>query len=225
MISILFILFLFDFILGAEFKYKEKKVLERLHLVTMATSVMEKSANEPLEKSANEPLEKSTDKTLGKSQDNPWPQAVDKPLGKSVAKALAVAYALGIFVKEPKEGASGMSTKACNKRAGEERDVVIDKKRSCAGKSPQQLVRENQSPDRSCAGKSLQQLIREGQSPVVLEMTVYFPICNGECEAATCGHCYAKNKPNESMKAARRKKRQFVRKGPYWDDSFDSYPK
>jgi len=56
-------------------------------------------------------------------------------------------------------------------------------------------------------------------------MTVYFPICNGECEAATCGHCYAKNKPNESMKAARQKKRQFVHKGPYWDDSFDSYPK
>ena len=210
MISILFILFLFDFILGAEFKCKEKKVLERLHLVTMATSVMEKSANEPLEKSANEPLEKSTNKMLGKSEDDPW---------------LKAAYALGIFIEEPKEGASGKSTKACNKRAGEERDVVIDKKRSCAGKSPQQLVRENQSPDRSCAGKSLQQLIREGQSPVVLEMTVYFPICNGECEAATCGHCYAKNKPNESMKAARRKKRQFVRKGPYWDDSFDSYPK
>ena len=208
MISTLFISFLFDFILGAEFKYKEKKVLERLHLVTMATSVMEKSANEPLEKSANEPLEKSANepleksanKTLGKSEDNPWLKAVDEPLGKSVAKALAFAYAEGIFVKESKEGASG--------------------------KSPQQLVRENQSPDRSCAGKSLKQLIREGQSLVVLEMTVYFPTCNGKCEAATCGHCYAKNKPNESMKAARRKKRQLVRKGPYWDDSFDdSYPK
>ena len=179
---------------------RKKKVSERLHLVTMATSVMEKSAKEPLEKSANEPLEKSANKTLGKSEDNPWLKAVDEPLGKSVAKALAFAYAEGIFVKESKEGAPG--------------------------KSPQQLVRENQSPDRSCAGKSLKQLIREGQSLVVLEMTVYFPTCNGKCEAATCGHCYAKNKPNESMKAARRKKRQLVRKGPYWDDSFDdSYPK
>ena len=209
MISILFTPFLVNFILGAEFKYKEKKTIrERLHLVTMATSAMEKSANEPLEKSANEPLEKSSnepleksaDKTLGKSEDNPWLKAVDEPLGKSVAKALAFAYAEGIFVKEPKEGA--------------------------LGKSPEQLVRENQSPDRLCAGKSLKQLIREGQSLVVLEMTAYFPTCNGKCEAATCGHCCAKNKPNESMKAARRKKRQLVRKGPYWDDSFDdSYPK
>ena len=191
----------------------------------MATSVMEKSANKPLEKSADEPLKNSANETLGKSEDNPWLKAVDEPLGKSVDKALAVAYALGIFVEEPKEGASGKSMKACNKRASEERDVVIDKKRSCVGKSPQQLVREGQSPDRSCARKSLQQLVREGQSPVVLEIAVYFPTCNGECEAATCGHCYAKNKPNESMKAARRKKRQLVRKGPYYDDSFDSYPK
>ena len=149
-------------------------------LVKSIVKVLGKSVDEALDKSANEPL--------GKSDDNPWLKTINEPLGKSVVKAL------GITVDASKDETLGKSTKACNKRAVEEKDVVVDNKRSCAG-------------------KTLRQLLEEGQSLDVLEIAFYFPRCDGECEAATCGHCYAKHKPKESMKAARRKKRQSLRKG------------
>lgn len=47
---------------------------------------------------------------------------------------------------------------------------------------------------------------------VVMEISLLRVACVGKCEKETCGHCYAKKKPTESMKAVRRKKKQMLRK-------------
>ena len=60
--------------------------------------------------------------------------------------------------------------------------------------------------------------VREGV--IRLELVTLSKNCKGECGEATCGDCYAKNKPFESMKAVRKqmieerrkKKRQMRRK-------------
>ena len=156
-------------------------------LLKYVEKVLAQPVDEVLEKCVDESSEKLGEEEMGKSDDNPWLKTVVEPLGESAAKEL------GIPVDASKEEKLGKSTKACNKRAVEDEDELINKKRSCAG-------------------KSLKQLLEEGQSQVVLDISVYFPNCEGECEAATCGVCYAKYKPKESMKAARRIKKQSLRR-------------
>ena len=181
-------------------------------LLKYVEKVLAQPVDEVLEKCVDESSEKLGEEQMGKSDDNPWLKTVVEPLGGSTSKALGIAVdqpleksgakASGIAVDESKEEILGKSTKACNKRAVEDEDEFINNKRSCAG-------------------KSLKQLLEEGQSQVVLDISYYFPNCKGEYEAATCGVCYAKYKPKESMKAARRnklqsfgrKKKQSLRKG------------
>ena len=50
------------------------------------------------------------------------------------------------------------------------------------------------------------------QEVIRLELATLSKNCKGECGEATCGDCYAKNKPFESMKAVRRKIREEKRK-------------
>lgn len=47
---------------------------------------------------------------------------------------------------------------------------------------------------------------------VVMEISVFKRTCIGKCEKESCGHCYARKKPKESMKAVRRMKKKLLRK-------------
>ena len=48
---------------------------------------------------------------------------------------------------------------------------------------------------------------------VVMEITLFRRTCEGECDKDSCGHCYATKKPMESMKFARKKKKEMLRRG------------
>ena len=48
---------------------------------------------------------------------------------------------------------------------------------------------------------------------VVMEITLFRRTCEGECDKDSCGHCYARKMPMQSMKLARKTKKQMLRKG------------
>ena len=52
----------------------------------------------------------------------------------------------------------------------------------------------------------------EPKDGVVMEISLFKQSCVGRCEKENCGHCYARKKPKESMKAVRRMKKKLLRK-------------
>lgn len=69
--------------------------------------------------------------------------------------------------------------------------------------------------ERNASAKNSAKAVRVCLGPkdgVVLEISLFKQSCVGRCEKENCGHCYAMKKPNESMKAVRRKKKQMLRK-------------